>query len=302
MSEKKAVHLGIVTPFTRDNQVDVEGIRKNLDFYLSSGVHSIEPTSTSGEGSLLSVEEYEKVVRTTVDHVNGKVPVLAGTPGSTPDSIIRLAKLAKNIGVDGAYLSTPAYTMPTQEGLFAHFSKILSSVDIQFVIYNAVHRSGVDLSPEIVVRLANEFSNFSAYKEPSLAKAQKIMGLLGRRLSILVEDWLFVPGLVIGASGVQTVVGSVVPQMVLDMYDKFVEGEIEEAAKIQIQLYPLIEILGSGAGGTDPSPAPIKAAMNMIGLAGGDPRLPILPASTETRKRLRTLLAGLPVKLMANSQ
>lgn len=301
MSQKGAVHLGTVTPFTRENQVDVEGIRKNLDFYLRSGIHSIEPTSTTGEGSLLSVDEYERVVRTTVEHVDGKVPVLAGAPGSTPDSIIRLAKLAKDIGVDGAYLSTPAYTRPTQEGLFAHFSKIFSSVDIPFVIYNAVHRSGVDLSPEVVVRLANEFSNFSAYKEPSLAKAQRIMGNLGGRLPILVEDWLFVPGLAIGASGVQTVVGSLVPQMVLDMNDKFVKGRIEEAAKIQIQLYPLIEILGSGAGGTDPSPAPIKAAMNMIGLAGGDPRLPVLPASMETRKQLRTLLGRLPsVKLTAD--
>jgi 4-hydroxy-tetrahydrodipicolinate synthase len=232
-------------------------------------------------------------VRTTVEHVNGRVPVLAGAPGSTPDSIIRLAKLAKNIGVDGAYLSTPAYTRPTQEGLFAHFGKILSSVDIPFVIYNATHRSGIDLSPEIVQRLANEFSNFTGYKEPSLAKVQKIKSLVGERLPLIVEDWLFLPGLVLGASGVQTVVGSVVPQMVLEIYDKYVKGKIEEAAKIQIQLYPLIEILGSGAGGTDPSPAPIKAAMNMLGLAAGDPRLPVLPASLETRRQLRTLLAEL---------
>src|ERR1700730_14688853 len=95
------VNLGTITPFTKDNKVDTEGIRKNLTFYLKSEVNSIEPCSTTGEGSLLSIEEYEKVVRTTVEFVNGRVPVMAGAPGASPDAIIRMVKFAKDLGVDG---------------------------------------------------------------------------------------------------------------------------------------------------------------------------------------------------------
>lgn len=131
----------MVTPFTVNDKIDAEGIIKNLDFAFENGVDSVSPTATTGEGGLLSFEEYEKVVRIVVEHVNSGVVITPGASGSTPEAVIIRAKLAKDVGADGAYLSTPPYYKPTQKGLFAYFSKILSSVDFPFIIYNSAART-----------------------------------------------------------------------------------------------------------------------------------------------------------------
>jgi len=288
MHDTRGVGLGTVTPFTKDNKVDVEGIRKNLGFYLKNGVNSVEPCATTGEGSLLTLEEHEKVIRTTVEFVNHRVPVMPGASGTSPDAIIKLVRLAKDLGADGSYLSTPSYTKPSQEGLLAHFNKIMDSVDVPIVIYNAIHRSGVDLSAEVVQKLSNEFSHFVGFKEQSLARVLKIKGLVGDELALITEDWLFLPGLSLGCVGVQTIAGSIFPAMMVDIYQSYLRGDLKRAREIQIRLYPLMEILGIGTGGREANPTPIKAAMNMLGLEAGSPRLPLLPASEETRSELRT--------------
>jgi len=289
----KGVGLGAITPFNNDDTIDIEGVRTNLDFALKNGVHSISPVATSGEGSLLSPDEYGNVVRNVIEYVNGKVPVTPGVPGGTPKPIIKTIRMIQDLGADAAYLSTPGYTKPTQEGLLAHFSMILSSVDLPVVIYNAIHRSGVDMSPEVVEKLSNQFSNFVGYKEPSLLKMGKIKHLAGNKLNLISEDWLFLPALSLGASGVASVVANVVPRKVADIYDNFTKGRLEEARKLQIELIPLMDLVGIGAGGRDTSPAPIKAAMNMVGLAAGSPRLPLVAASEETRAELKILLSRL---------
>lgn len=300
MLQIKGVGLGAVTPFTKDNQIDVEGIRRNLDFALRNGVHSINPAATSGEGSLLSLDEYEKVVRTVVEHVDGKVPVTPGAPGGAPAPITKLIRLAKDLGADGAYLSTPAYTKPTQEGLLAHFTQILRSVDLPIVIYNAVHRSGVDMSPDVVGKLSKQFSHFVGYKEPSLMKMGQIKYLTEDRIQLISEDWLFLPALALCASGVASVVANIVPKMMVDIYYNFTKGRMQEARTIQISLLPLMDLIGIGAGGRDTSPSPIKAAMDMLGLAAGPPRLPLVSASEETKAQLKAMLAKIMPSMKMN--
>lgn len=293
MLEIRGVGLGMVTPFTKDDEVDVGGIERNLGFALENGVHNINPAATSGEGALLSVDEYEKVVGAVVERVGGRVSVTPGAPGTTPQAIIDRVRLAGDLGADGAYLSTPAYFKPTQEGLHAHFGRILGSVDSPIVIYNAVHRSAVDMSPEVVARLHEEFSNLVGYKEPSLLKMGKILHLTGRKLALISEDWLFVPALALGASAVASVAANIVPRMEVDMYEAFVRGDMEGARSIQIRFVPLMEALGIGGGGRETSPGPIKEAMNMLGLAAGKPRLPIVPVDEETKRELREVLSEL---------
>ena len=207
--------------------------------------------------------------------------------------IIRNLKVAKDLGADGGYLSLPAYTKPTQEGMLAHFSKILGSVDFPIIIYNSAQRSGVELAPEIVTELANEFSNFAAIKEQSISNTLKIKHLIGDKIPLICEDWLFLSSWVLGVTGVQTVVGSLFPRMVVEMYENLMKVKLEEARRTQIQLYPLMEILGIGTGGRESNPAPLKAAMAMLGMPAGNPRLPLAPANEETKKRLETILPKL---------
>jgi 4-hydroxy-tetrahydrodipicolinate synthase len=289
----KGISLGTVTPFTDTDEVDVEGIERNLDYALKNGVHSVSPAATSGEGGLLSIEEYKKVIQTVVEHVNGKVSVMPGAPGSAPQAVVTHAKLAKDLGADAAYISTPAYFKPTQEGLYVHFSKILSSVDIPFVIYNAVHRTAVDMSPEVVQRLYEEFPNFAGYKVGSLLQMSEVILSTDNKLPVIAEDFYFLPALAIGASAVGSVTANIVPKMMRDIYDSYVEGNMEKAREMFIQLVPLMELIGTGGGGSETSPAPIKEAMNMLGLAAGKPRLPLVPVTQATRNALRVALAKL---------
>jgi len=286
----EGINIGTVTPFKKDNTVDYDGIRENLDFLLGNGVHTIEPVSSTGEGSLLTPDEYKEVIKVTVDHVNGRVPISAGAPGASPDAILRNLRIAKDLGVDGGYLSTPAYLLPTQEGMLAHFAKIFSSVDLPMVVYNSVHRSRVELEPDSVVRLAEEHANFVAYKEQSLFKILQLKNLLGDRLQIIGEDWVWLPCMAIGVSGVQSVVGSIFPKMMVEMYNNFKKGDTEKAIQTQLKITPLMEPLGIGIGGTEPNPVPLKAIMNMLGRPAGSPRLPLVPASEGLKTKLRSLL------------
>ncbi len=284
------INIGTITPFKKDNTVDYDAVRENIDFLLENSVHTIEPVSSTGEGSLLTPDEYKEVVKTTVDQVNGRVPVSSGAPGSSPDAIIRNLKLVKDIGVDGGYLSTPPYLLPTQEGMLAHFSKIFDSVDLPVTIYNAIHRSGVELLPESVAKLANEHSNFTAYKEQSLFRILQLKHVLGGRLQIIGEDWVWLPCMAIGVNGVQSVVGSIFPKMMVEMYNDFKKGNVEKALQTQIKITPLMEPLGIGIGGSEPNPSPLKAVMSMLGRPGGNPRLPLVPASEELKKTLKLRL------------
>lgn len=149
------------------------------------------------------------------------------------------------------------------------------------------------MSPEVVRRLSEEFSNFVGYKEPSLLKMAKIKHFIGERIQLMCEDWLSVPALALGASGVASVVANVVPRIMVEMYNAFVEGNMPKARELQIKLIPLMDTIGTGAGGSDTSPAPIKAAMNMLGLAAGAPRLPVVESSKETIRELKIILPGL---------
>jgi len=284
------INVGTVTPFKRDNTVDYEGIRQNLDFVLDAGVHTIEPVSSTGEGSLLTPDEYKEVVKATVDYVNGRVPVSSGAPGASPETIIRNLKLVKDLGSDGGYLSTPAYLLPTQKGMLAHFGKIFDSVDMPITVYNAIHRSGVELLPESVAKLAEEHSNFVAYKEQSLLRILQVKNLVGIRLQLIVEDWFWLPCMSIGVNGVQSVVGSIFPRLMVEMYNDFKNGNVSKALQTQIQITPLMEPLGVGIGGNEPNPSPLKAILNMLGRPAGDPRLPLVPASEELKALLKTRL------------
>lgn len=281
------INVGTVTPFGKDNSVDYEGLKKNIDLLLESGVHTIEPASSTGEGSLLTADEYKQVVKVTVDHVNGKVPVSSGASGASPEVIVRNLKLVKDLGADGGYLSTPPYLLPTQEGMLAHFGRILDSVDLPITIYNAVHRSGVEFLPESVMKLADGHSNFVAYKEQSLFRILQIKALLGNRLQLIGEDWVWFPCMSIGVNGVQSVVASIFPKMMVKMYDDFRKGDFESALQTQIRVIPLMEPLGVGIGGAEPNPSPLKAVLNMLGRPAGTPRLPLLPASDELKAKLR---------------
>jgi len=281
------INIGTVTPFKSDNTVDYDGIRENIDFLLENRIHTIEPVSSTGEGSLLTPDEYKEVIKVTVDQINGRVPVSAGAPGASPESITRNLKLIKDLGADGGYLSTPAYLLPTQEGMLAHFGKILDSVDLPITIYNAIHRSGVEHKPESVAKLAEEHSNFAAYKEQSLFRILQIKQLLGDKLQIIGEDWVWLPCMSIGVNGVQSVVGSIFPKMMVDMYNDFKKGNVEKARQTQIMITPLMEPLGVGIGGSEPNPSPLKAILNMLGRPAGNPRLPLVPASEGLKKVLK---------------
>ncbi len=147
------------------------------------------------------------------------------------------------------------------------------------------------MSVDVVLRLQKEHANFIGYKEMSLLKMGKILNLKGDRLSLVTEDWVFTPALALGATSVASVAANIFPKMMVDIYDGVLDGNFEKARNMQTKLIPLMEMLGIGAGGRETNPVPIKAAMDILGLTGGKPRLPLVPASPETVSELKVMLA-----------
>jgi len=278
--------VAIVTPFKK-GKVDEKSLRELIEFQIKNGTDGIVPCGTTGESSTLSHEEHDRVIEITIDAARKRVPVIAGTGSNSTDEALRLTRHAHEAGADGALLACPYYNRPTQEGLYQHFKTIAQSVPIPIIPYNIPSRTGVNLLPETVARLA-KISNIVGIKEASgsLKQMQDVISLCGDKFDVLSGDDFFTfPLLAIGGRGVISVVSNIAPADMAAMVDAFAAGDIKKAQKLHHRLIPLIDALF-----IETNPVPVKAALAMMGKIAYDVRLPMYKMSDGNYEKLKGVM------------
>lgn len=278
--------VALVTPF-KNGKLDEDGLRTNIRFQIEKGSRGIVAIATTGESPTLTEEEKERVTRICIEECNHKVPVIVSSGTNSTLKTIKATEKAKEWGADGVLVITPYYNKPTQVGLYEHFKAVAKSVDIPIIIYNVPGRTGVNIQPKTVVRLA-EFENIVAIKEASgdLDQVSEIIAECGERLTVLSgDDSLTFPMLAIGAKGVISVIANILPKDVADMIKAFNRGEIELAREIHLRLFPVAKVLF-----LETNPIPVKRAMELIGMPAGEPRLPLVRLSDHAEAELRRVL------------
>ncbi len=282
----------IVTPFCSDAQrsVDVPALKRLVEQQIAGTIDGIVVCGTTGEASTLDEDEYELVVSTVVQAAAGRVPVIAGTGGNSTAKTVATTKKACQLGIDGALVVTPYYNKPTQAGLIAHFEAVADASAVPIVLYNVPGRTGVNLLPPAVAQLAKH-PNIIALKEAagSLEQLQDIIGRTEFAFPVLSgEDALCVPSYSVGGRGVISVMSNVAPALTAALYRNFRAGNIEQAARDQVALLPLVRLLFG-----EPNPQPIKMAMHLLGIMEPVARLPLITATDATRDALAAELKTL---------
>jgi 4-hydroxy-tetrahydrodipicolinate synthase len=278
----------LVTPF-RDGALDEEALKALIDFQLSEGIDGIVPCGSTGEAATLSYEEHERVMALTAKWVQGKVPVIPGTGSNSTKETIEITEMAKKAGCDMALVVGPYYNKPTQEGMYRHFTKVAEEVDIPLVIYNMPGRTGVNILPELVARLA-QIPNIVAIKESSgsIPQVAEIYRLTRGEFPILSgDDNLFLPMMAVGATGVISVLSNVMPRQVKTLGDAFLkEGNFKKALSIHMELLPIFNGIF-----VETNPIPIKEVLFLAGRIN-DPelRLPLTPLSDQNKEFIKQLV------------
>ncbi|MEO0098284.1 MAG: 4-hydroxy-tetrahydrodipicolinate synthase [candidate division WOR-3 bacterium] len=280
----KGSFTALVTPF-QNGEVDLAGLRRNIEFQLANDTAGLVPCGTTGESPTLSLEEWEMVIRTTVESVQGRIPVIAGTGTNDTKKTIKLTERAKELGCDGCLVVCPYYNKPTQEGLYRHFAEIAQSVDIPIIIYNIPSRTGVNILPKTIEKLVKEFNNIIGIKEASgnLDQVSEILVRCGERISILSgDDALTLPILSVGGQGVISVISNILPKAMADLVKSYLKGDIKGARELHQKLFPLMKVLF-----IETNPIPIKTAMNLLKMPSGDLRPPLYPPNEETLNQIK---------------
>ena len=284
--------VALVTPFRDDGSIDVEGLRKHVEFQIESGVGIMVPGGTTGEGATLSTEEQRLVIGTTVEAAQGRAPVLAGAGGSDTADVVRKARAARDAGADGILSVSPSYNKPTQRGLIEHYRAIAGAVDCPVIIYNVPGRTASNVLPETVLTLA-EIENIAGVKEAS-GDVDQVMTLIGERpegFTILSgDDALTFPLLAAGADGVISVVANLAPTLMSQMVERALGGDYDGARELHYQLLPLMRAIF-----VETNPIPVKAALEIMGHRQAHFRLPLVRPMSEVESFLRDTLidAGL---------
>lgn len=274
--------VALVTPF-RGDAVDWDGLRRLVDFHVESGTDCLAPVGTTGESPTLTHDEHERVVETVVERAAGRLRVMAGTGSNSTAEAVRLTKAAKKAGADGALVVSPYYNRPSQEGLYRHFAKIAEATDLPLVLYNIPIRTGRNVEPSTIARLAADLPSLVAVKEASGVLDQSSELVATTDLTVLAgDDSLTLPVLSVGGRGVVSVAGNLVPREMRAVVQAFEAGRTGEAAELHRRLFPLLRTLMSLA----PNPTPVKAAMKLLGRGSGEVRLPLCPLDAAEEAKL----------------
>jgi 4-hydroxy-tetrahydrodipicolinate synthase len=278
--------VALVTPF-KDGEVDYAALGASIDWQVAQGTPVLSPVGTTGESPTLSHDEHERVIGAVVERAAGRAKVMAGTGSNSTAEAVRLTKFAAKAGADAALVVSPYYNRPTQEGLYAHFARIAEGVDLPIVLYNVPSRTGRNVEPATVERLA-KVGPIVAVKEAS-GSLDQVSEILARTdLTVLSgDDSLTLPMMAVGAEGVVSVAGNVVPKDVIALVEAARNGDLAEARRLHLQLFPLCrDLLGLA-----PNPIPIKTALAVLGRGNGEMRLPLTPPGPDEVAALKRSLA-----------
>jgi 4-hydroxy-tetrahydrodipicolinate synthase len=282
--------VALVTPL-RDGRVDFDRLGEQIEFQIAAGTHCLCPVGTTGESPTLSHEEHDQVIAKTIEFAAGRAKVMAGTGSNSTAEALRLSRAAQQAGADALLVVAPYYNKPTQEGFFQHYKTLAEAVDIPICVYNIPGRTGKNIEPETIIRLA-ELPNIALVKEATGSMDQASAILAATDLTLLSgDDSLTLPLLAIGGRGVISVVGNIVPRDMLSLWRAFEEGDLAAARSWHYRLFPLCrDLLGLAS-----NPIPVKAAMKLLGRDSGELRLPMtpLPASQEALLRKTLTQYGL---------
>jgi 4-hydroxy-tetrahydrodipicolinate synthase len=285
--ELKGIYTALVTPF-KNGRLDEEGLKRLVEFQVQGGVDGIVPCGTTGEASTLSYEEHERVIELVVKFVNGRVPVISGTGSNSTHETIEMTEVARKLGSDMVLLVAPYYNRPTQEGLYQHFKAVAEGVDLPVILYNIPTRTGVNMLPELVARLA-EIPNIVGIKEASgsLQQVAEIYRLTKGKFTILSgDDNIFLPMMALGATGVISVLSNILPARLKALAKTFLdEKNIEKARDLHMELMPLFQAMF-----VEVNPVPVKESLYFMGLIERELRLPLVPLADKNRDYLKAVL------------
>ncbi|MCD6203596.1 MAG: 4-hydroxy-tetrahydrodipicolinate synthase [Methanophagales archaeon] len=292
MLKIEGVYPALITPFTKDDEVDAAGLKRMVEYVEEGGVAGIVPCGTTGESATLSHEEHKRVIDIVV--ANAKVPVIAGTGSNNTKEAIDLTRHAADAGAEACLLITPYYNKPNVQGLKEHFRQIGDSADIPLILYNIPSRTGLNMSAETIVEIAAEVETVKGVKEASgnLKQVGAIIKLAKERgLDFTVvagDDFLTLPIMSLGGKGVISVAANIAPQPMSEMVDAMLKGDIEKARELNLRLFPLFEAMF-----LETNPIPVKRAAELMGLPAGHVRLPLGGLSEENEQKLRKVLEAL---------
>lgn len=279
--------VALITPF-RDGQVDYQALREQVEFQIQAGTRCLCPVGTTGESPTLSHEEHERVIAEVVQIVAGRALVMPGTGSNSTQEALRLTRWAAKEKADAALVVGPYYNRPTQEGLYQHFKALAEAVEIPICIYNIPGRTGQNIFPETIIRLA-EIPNIAMVKEASGSLDQVSQITTATDLTVLSgDDSLTLPIMAVGGRGVISVVGNILPQDMMAMIAAFEAGQVVEALRWHKRLFTLCREMLTLAT----NPIPIKAAMKLLGRDTGELRMPLVPLSPAQEAKLRQILVG----------
>jgi len=279
--------IAIVTPF-KNGKVDEKKLRELIEFYIKNGTSGVVPCGTTGESATLSFEEHDKVIEITIEQVKKRIPVIAGTGSNSTEEAIMLTKHAAKSGADASLQVSPYYNRPTQRGLYEHFKAIADAVEIPIILYNIASRTGVNIEPETIAKLAVDCKNIVGVKEASgsLDQMSRIKQLCPAGFDLISgDDSLTLPVLSLGGTGIISVAANIVPQEMADLVSEYQKGNIKRAQELHYRLLPLIKALF-----LETNPIPLKTAMGLLGMCEPDLRLPLCPMSPENLEKLKKAL------------
>lgn len=264
--------VAIVTPFTEDNEVNFEKLGELIEFQIENDTDAIIVCGTTGEAPTLADNEHQEVIKYTVNKVDGRVPVIAGTGSNNTHHAIEMSQYAEQVGADGLLLVTPYYNKSTQRGLIQHYTAIADAVHIPIILYNVPSRTGVNIDPATVYELSKH-ENIQAVKEASgnISQVVEIARLVDKDFKIYSgNDDMIVPLMSVRGNGVISVLANILPKETHDLVQYYLDGEHDKAADMQLKYKGLIDAIFC-----EVNPIPIKTALNIMGYEVGDVRLPL---------------------------
>jgi 4-hydroxy-tetrahydrodipicolinate synthase len=280
----------LVTPFARDFTVDEEALRRLIRRQLNGGIDFLVPCGTTGESPTLTRTEHLRVVEIAVEEAHGKVPVLGGAGGYNTTEVIELADELAHIGVDGILSVTPYYNKPTQEGLYQHYQAIASSVSLPIIIYSVQGRTGVNVEPATLARLAT-IDNIAGVKEASgnISQMASVIQMVPPEFLVLSgDDAIALPLIALGGRGLISVVSNEIPAEMTQLVRFCLNGDFASARALQRQFLWLMEV-----NFIESNPIPVKAAMGLMGLLDPVYRLPMVSPKPESVEKIKNVLAAL---------
>ena len=287
--------VAIVTPMKENGEVNFEKLGEILEEQIAGQTDAIIICGTTGESSTLTHEEHLDAIKYTIDKVNKRIPVIAGTGSNCTQTAIYLSQEAEKYGADGLLLVTPYYNKATQKGLIEHYTAIANSVKLPIILYNVASRTGCNIEPKTAAYLAEHVENIVAIKEASgnISQVAEIAALTQGKMDIYSgNDDQIVPILSLGGKGVISVLSNVAPQYTHDMVAKFMEGKVEESRDMQLKALPLIHALFC-----EVNPIPVKTALNLMGKEVGPLRMPMTEMEEAHQEVLKKAMKDFGIEL-----